>query len=153
MPMPVISPILQIKQLFAIVAKDTLVTIFRICQIIFRIYLGERCDKCDINFWGNPLEIGGSCEVCLMFILLYALFYMRGIFWKYNQFSGVWLQRKHRTVYSWQLWCKNRWLLKMPAQYWWWSMWALHRWIFWWCSEQKLSEVLLFCININEVVT
>ena len=82
--MPVISPILQIKQLFAIVAKDTLVTIFLICQIIFRIYLGERCDKCDINFWGNPLEIGGSCEVCLMFILLYALFYMRDIFIKYN---------------------------------------------------------------------
>lgn len=27
-------------------------------------YVGERCDKCATNFWGNPREIGGSCERC-----------------------------------------------------------------------------------------
>ncbi|KAI3416331.1 hypothetical protein GPALN_005866 [Globodera pallida] len=27
-------------------------------------YAGERCDQCAVNFWGNPREIGGSCEKC-----------------------------------------------------------------------------------------
>ena len=27
-------------------------------------YVGERCDQCEVNFWGNPREIGGSCEKC-----------------------------------------------------------------------------------------
>uniref|UniRef100_A0A914C176 Laminin subunit beta-1 n=1 Tax=Acrobeloides nanus TaxID=290746 RepID=A0A914C176_9BILA len=27
-------------------------------------YTGERCDQCALNFWGNPQEIGGSCERC-----------------------------------------------------------------------------------------
>lgn len=27
-------------------------------------YTGERCDQCQVNYWGNPREIGGSCEIC-----------------------------------------------------------------------------------------
>uniref|UniRef100_A0A914ULJ9 Uncharacterized protein n=1 Tax=Plectus sambesii TaxID=2011161 RepID=A0A914ULJ9_9BILA len=27
-------------------------------------YEGERCASCSINYWGNPSEIGGSCERC-----------------------------------------------------------------------------------------
>ncbi|KAL3094721.1 hypothetical protein niasHS_006016 [Heterodera schachtii] len=27
-------------------------------------YAGERCDQCAVNYWGNPREIGGSCEKC-----------------------------------------------------------------------------------------
>uniref|UniRef100_A0AC35F6W6 Laminin subunit beta-1 n=1 Tax=Panagrolaimus sp. PS1159 TaxID=55785 RepID=A0AC35F6W6_9BILA len=27
-------------------------------------YTGERCDQCSINYWGNPQDIGGSCEPC-----------------------------------------------------------------------------------------
>ncbi|KAI1733245.1 laminin EGF domain-containing protein [Ditylenchus destructor] len=27
-------------------------------------YTGERCDQCQVNYWGNPREIGGSCEKC-----------------------------------------------------------------------------------------
>ena len=26
--------------------------------------MGQYCDNCDVNFWGNPREIGGSCERC-----------------------------------------------------------------------------------------
>uniref|UniRef100_A0A1I8B0Z9 Laminin subunit beta-1 n=1 Tax=Meloidogyne hapla TaxID=6305 RepID=A0A1I8B0Z9_MELHA len=27
-------------------------------------YIGQYCDQCEVNFWGNPREIGGSCEKC-----------------------------------------------------------------------------------------
>uniref|UniRef100_A0A7E4V2G9 Laminin subunit beta-1 n=1 Tax=Panagrellus redivivus TaxID=6233 RepID=A0A7E4V2G9_PANRE len=27
-------------------------------------YTGARCDECSLNFWGNPKEVGGSCEKC-----------------------------------------------------------------------------------------
>jgi hypothetical protein len=27
-------------------------------------YTGMRCDKCMINYYGNPLERGGSCKKC-----------------------------------------------------------------------------------------
>lgn len=27
-------------------------------------YIGQYCDQCALNFWGNPREIGGSCEKC-----------------------------------------------------------------------------------------
>ena len=27
-------------------------------------YVGERCDRCDNNFWGSPTSPGGSCESC-----------------------------------------------------------------------------------------
>ncbi|KRX40478.1 Laminin subunit beta-1 [Trichinella murrelli] len=27
-------------------------------------YEGERCDRCITNYWGNPNELGGSCERC-----------------------------------------------------------------------------------------
>uniref|UniRef100_A0A0K0EC03 Laminin subunit beta-1 n=2 Tax=Strongyloides stercoralis TaxID=6248 RepID=A0A0K0EC03_STRER len=27
-------------------------------------YIGNFCDKCDKNYWGNPKEIGGLCEKC-----------------------------------------------------------------------------------------
>ena len=27
-------------------------------------YVGERCDRCDHNFWGSPNNYGGSCESC-----------------------------------------------------------------------------------------
>ncbi|KFD63486.1 hypothetical protein M514_06434 [Trichuris suis] len=27
-------------------------------------YEGERCDRCMMNYWGNPNEVGGSCERC-----------------------------------------------------------------------------------------
>ena len=33
--------------------------------IYFRAgYTAERCDECAINYWGNPQDIGGSCEPC-----------------------------------------------------------------------------------------
>uniref|UniRef100_A0A915MXT1 Laminin subunit beta-1 n=1 Tax=Meloidogyne javanica TaxID=6303 RepID=A0A915MXT1_MELJA len=27
-------------------------------------YIGQYCDQCEVNFWGNPREIAGSCEKC-----------------------------------------------------------------------------------------
>ncbi|CAK5107481.1 unnamed protein product [Meloidogyne enterolobii] len=27
-------------------------------------YIGQYCDQCQVNFWGNPREIAGSCEKC-----------------------------------------------------------------------------------------
>ncbi|KAL6739145.1 hypothetical protein Aduo_012631 [Ancylostoma duodenale] len=27
-------------------------------------YTGERCAECAMNYWGNPTEVGGSCERC-----------------------------------------------------------------------------------------
>uniref|UniRef100_A0A1I7WMT3 Laminin EGF-like domain-containing protein n=1 Tax=Heterorhabditis bacteriophora TaxID=37862 RepID=A0A1I7WMT3_HETBA len=27
-------------------------------------YSGERCGDCAVNYWGNPTEVGGSCERC-----------------------------------------------------------------------------------------
>lgn len=27
-------------------------------------YVGENCNKCELNYWGNPTEAGGSCEKC-----------------------------------------------------------------------------------------
>ncbi|VDN04221.1 unnamed protein product [Thelazia callipaeda] len=27
-------------------------------------YIGERCSSCALNYWGNPNELGGSCEPC-----------------------------------------------------------------------------------------
>ncbi|CAI4221000.1 unnamed protein product [Auanema sp. JU1783] len=27
-------------------------------------YSGERCGKCATNYWGNPTEVGGTCERC-----------------------------------------------------------------------------------------
>lgn len=27
-------------------------------------YTGERCAECAVNYWGNPTEVGGSCERC-----------------------------------------------------------------------------------------
>lgn len=27
-------------------------------------YTGERCAECAMNYWGNPTEVGGSCEQC-----------------------------------------------------------------------------------------
>ncbi|KJH49213.1 laminin EGF-like protein [Dictyocaulus viviparus] len=27
-------------------------------------YTGERCAECALNYWGNPTEVGGSCEQC-----------------------------------------------------------------------------------------
>ncbi|VDD96150.1 unnamed protein product [Enterobius vermicularis] len=27
-------------------------------------YVGERCNACDVNYWGTPNEVGGTCERC-----------------------------------------------------------------------------------------
>uniref|UniRef100_A0A0N5AN25 Laminin subunit beta-1 n=1 Tax=Syphacia muris TaxID=451379 RepID=A0A0N5AN25_9BILA len=27
-------------------------------------YVGERCNQCAVNYWGNPTEVGGTCERC-----------------------------------------------------------------------------------------
>lgn len=27
-------------------------------------YIGHRCESCAINYYGNPLENGGSCKLC-----------------------------------------------------------------------------------------
>lgn len=27
-------------------------------------YLGERCDHCDVNYWGNPTVLDGECKLC-----------------------------------------------------------------------------------------
>ncbi|VDP08781.1 unnamed protein product [Soboliphyme baturini] len=27
-------------------------------------YEGERCDRCAMNYWGNPTEVGGTCAQC-----------------------------------------------------------------------------------------
>uniref|UniRef100_A0A0K0EAE9 Laminin subunit beta-1 n=1 Tax=Strongyloides stercoralis TaxID=6248 RepID=A0A0K0EAE9_STRER len=27
-------------------------------------YTGKHCDECDVSFWGNPRELGGTCEKC-----------------------------------------------------------------------------------------
>lgn len=42
-------------------------TVFKtiIIMIDFREgYIGENCEKCQQNYWGNPTETGGSCEKC-----------------------------------------------------------------------------------------
>jgi hypothetical protein len=27
-------------------------------------YVSDKCDKCDVFYWGNPLVLGGSCKRC-----------------------------------------------------------------------------------------
>lgn len=27
-------------------------------------YTGDRCSICAVNYWGNPNELGGTCEAC-----------------------------------------------------------------------------------------
>lgn len=52
----------KIKQLFVIAGYLNFKYNFKIK--FSHGYIGQYCDQCEVNFWGNPREIGGSCEKC-----------------------------------------------------------------------------------------
>lgn len=35
-----------------------------VCTQCQRGYAGDHCEKCDDGYFGNPMEIGSSCEPC-----------------------------------------------------------------------------------------